>query len=914
LIHLWRWFITRIIYIADDHSVLLKTALEELGYSLDCVSSGGEALKLDLVITYQVIIVNYWLADMTGVALCQKLLLEDPEIPLVFVAGMDQQKLVCEALDLGVSQYLLMDDQSVYLELLPSIVTNMTGRAEAVRESRIAMKARQVSEERYRQITDMASDWIWEMDVELRFCYLSEGFQRITGLNPSYVLGKTRREITSGNEIDKPRWREHLADLEAHREFRDFQNTLLDPNGELRYFQTSGRPVFDDNKVFQGYRGIASEITSRVLEQKALAESSDKLRHAVALAGLGHYVWDGVAKRAISCTGEYADIHGVSVNEYLACTDSLDALLNWIHPDDRDYYRDSIERAMAARSDLELEYRIVARDGRIRYVREIFDPIYDEHGQLIQTAGAMQDITQRKEIEEALKDAERLAGLGYWSWSVDRNQIISFSEGYARVLGLSIEEVPVRMAEEGFGVVHIEDRDHLDLVFNEAMEKGQNHETEFRIVKPDGEIRDILQIGEPIHDTDGKCRELKGTIQDITERKNIERELNDAKTEAESANQAKSGFLSSMSHELRTPLNAILGFSQLLEIDQKEPLTVKQKKSVAHITKGGRHLLKLITQILDLAKIETGQTQLSIEPINLDNALVDCLSITQTLAKSHNIKVVNNASDKQQPPILADLTRFNQILLNLLSNGVKYNREGGRLTVDSDLIAGNMMRISISDTGYGIDKKLHPQVFDAFDRLGRESLVVEGTGIGLTISKQLVELMNGRIGFHSEINTGSTFWIDLPLADSEDQAEVSGPSDHDSQEFNGPINSNKRIYQVLYVEDNLTNTQLMTRIFEGLENIELTSVVDAESGLKLAHAEAPDLILMDIQLPGMDGIEALARLKHSDKTRNIPVIAISAAAMNNDINRAKGVGFYDYLTKPLNIKKTLETIRSALPE
>jgi PAS domain S-box-containing protein len=770
------------------------------------------------------------------------------------------------------------------------------------------------SEERYRQIADISSDWVWEMDAELRFTYFSEGFERITGINQSFAIGKTRQEVAAPSMLDLPRWQEHLADLEAHREFRDFEYASIEPDGEQHYFWINGSPVFDQKNKFMGYRGTATDVTKRISTQEALAGSTAKLGHAVALAKLGHYVWDGVKKRAISCTEEYARIHGVSVDEYLAITDSIEALFIWIHPDDRDHYRDSIEQAMARRSDLELEYRIITRDGQVRYVHEIFDPTYDDQGRLIQTRGAMQDITERKRVEEALKDAERLASLGNWCWSVDQNRIVSYSEGLVRVLGISRDDASASMAVPGFGLIHAEDRERHAQIFKNAIKKGLNYEIEYRIIRTDGEVRDIQEIAESIEGPNGKCHELKGTIQDITERKNVERELEEAKTQAEQANQAKSSFLSSMSHELRTPLNAILGFSQILESSQKNPLTAAQQSSVEQITRGGYHLLELITQVLDFARIETGQTQLTTESFDIDNAILECLSITEALAESHNIKIIDNASGKGLPPILADFTRVKQVLINLLSNGVKYNREGGTLTVDAELTNEKMMRISITDTGFGISDELHHQVFEAFDRLGRESLDVEGTGIGLTISKQLVELMNGRIRFSSKIGKGSSFWIELPLADVNEVTEIACSGNGEALEPGQLTGKDHRKQRVLYIEDNFTNAQLMSLIFEGMTNIELTVSVDAESGLKVARKDPPDLILMDIQLPGMDGIEATAKLKKSTKTRKIPVIAVSAAAMTADLERAREVGFYDYLTKPIDIGKTLEIVSHALQE
>lgn len=749
------------------------------------------------------------------------------------------------------------------------------------------------------------------MDANLRFSYLSGAYERLSGVGPGFILGKTRKELLDPEKLKQPKWQQHLADLQAHRAFKDFEYEYKKPTGDLLYVQIRGVPVFHRDGKFQGYRGTATDITNRVTAQRNLDDSTEKLSHAIRLIKLGYYVWDGIAKKTISCTEELADIHGVSAQEYIATTDSLDALLNWVHPDDREHYLNSTANAVKNKvSTLKLDYRITTRQGHVRYVREVFDPVYNGKGELLQTTGAMQDITELKLVEQALKDAERLASLGNWRWSVDDNRLVSCSEGYARLIGVPMTEVLEYVNRGDLNLVHKEDVEHFTGVWQNAMHNGQDYQVQYRLKQPDGSFCDIEEIGEVIFTKDGEYHEIRGTIQDITERKIVEKEMSLARSEAEQANQAKSEFLSSMSHELRTPLNAILGFSEIMKV--KEPLTASQSKAVNHIIKGGKHLLQLITQVLDFAKIETGQIDLSIEPLDLHYAISDCISVAESLAEKRAINVIDKISDKSLPPVLADLTRFKQVLLNLISNGIKYNQEGGILTIEAEEVPGNIIRISVTDTGSGIVQKKHDQVFEAFDRLGRESLGIEGTGIGLTISKQLVELMGGRIGFQSEENTGSTFWFELPLADPKESPVADPESPRGNLLLDSPLNKTCEQNLILYIEDNPANTLLMQTIFENIPNNYLITAEDAENGLELTSINKPDIILMDIQLPGIDGIEALHRLKENQSTQDIPVIAITASALTSDIQKAQKEDFYAYLTKPINIERMLSVIQEAI--
>jgi signal transduction histidine kinase/ActR/RegA family two-component response regulator len=385
-------------------------------------------------------------------------------------------------------------------------------------------------------------------------------------------------------------------------------------------------------------------------------------------------------------------------------------------------------------------------------------------------------------------------------------------------------------------------------------------------------------------------------------------ELALAKANAENANQAKSAFLSSMSHELRTPLNAILGFAQLMASDDVVLTPEKKKSFTGHILKAGKHLLALINEVLDLAKIESGTLTLSLEPVALTEILHECHEMIEPLANQYHIHLVFPQIDKLH--IVADRTRFKQVLLNLLSNAIKYNREGGTVILGSMSITAERVRITIQDTGLGLDSNQLEQLFQPFNRLGQEFSTAEGTGIGLVVTKRLVELMGGEIGVASTVGVGSTFWIEMKYAEATKLEGVGSMSRLMPPANAGVEKTSQRT--LLYVEDNPANLKLVEEIISLRSDLRLLTATDANLGIELARAHCPEVILMDINLPGISGIRALQILSHDPRTACIPVMALTANAMPRDIEKGLQAGFYRYLTKPINMEELLAALDSAL--
>ena len=394
---------------------------------------------------------------------------------------------------------------------------------------------------------------------------------------------------------------------------------------------------------------------------------------------------------------------------------------------------------------------------------------------------------------------------------------------------------------------------------------------------------------------------------DNSVRKQAEAALTSAKAAAEKANLAKTDFLSNMSHELRSPLNAILGFAQLMELENP-PQTASQMESTSQILQAGWYLLDLINEILDLSLIESGRLLLSQEPMSLNDVMLDCEAMIEPQARKYGITVTFNHFESARF-VHADRTRVKQVLINLLVNAIKYNHAGGTVVVDCEVLSAERVRVSITDSGPGLSADKLAQLFQPFNRLGQETSGEEGTGIGLVTTKRLVELMSGSIGVESTVGKGSVFWFELlraeepALADADQELVTQGGES---------FHKDPAQQTLLYVEDNPANMRLVEKLVARRPNVRLLGAGDATLGIALAREWQPEVILMDINLPGISGIRALKLLSEDPLTQHIPVIALSANAMPHDIDRGMEAGFFRYLTKPIRVKEFMDTLDDAM--
>ncbi len=395
-----------------------------------------------------------------------------------------------------------------------------------------------------------------------------------------------------------------------------------------------------------------------------------------------------------------------------------------------------------------------------------------------------------------------------------------------------------------------------------------------------------------IRDEHSKPRYLLGISEDITDRKLAEHATALARAEAEDANRAKSEFLSRMSHELRTPLNAVIGFSQLLQMDH---LDSRQQEAVEQILRAARHLLALINEVLDISRVEAGTMSLSLEPVHLGSLLAEALSLIRPLADDAGVDLAADPAQLGDLHVLADQQRLKQVVINVLSNAVKYNQRGGDITVSWDTSDDARVRLSVRDTGRGMSPDQLRRLFDPFDRLGAERTEIEGTGLGLPLSQRLMEAMGGGIAAESEPDVGTTLSIDMPRA--------APPSDASASDEGTPaLHAAHDVPRtVVYIEDNLSNLKLVAQLLERLPNVRLITAMLGEVGFELARQHKPDLILLDLHLPDLHGSEVLERLKQDPATADIPVVVVSADATPAQVKRLLGAGAARYVTKPIDV-------------
>jgi PAS domain S-box-containing protein len=731
---------------------------------------------------------------------------------------------------------------------------------------------------------------IIEFDLSGHVLHANALFLDAMGYQLDELVGKHHRIFCDTQYVSSEAYRVFWQQLAAGRvDAGEFQR--YGKQGQIVWLQASYNPILDDMGQPARIVKFATDITQSKLQN---AEFEGMTRAVNRVQSVIEFDLQG---RVLSANDNFLHIFGYTLAEIQGQHHSLFC--------DPDYILTPHYKALWQRlgqGELDAgEYRRVGKNGQDVWIQSSYNPVFDAAGRPYKVVKFATDITARKSdemllrhMQQALHMSNQAARIGTWEFDMQKKRFVGSS-----------------MARELFGAQSSFQPDlptllsmmaapePLQQALRAAVLQGVEWDLELLMTPLQGEDTWVRLIGRAEHQ-DGRCIRLLGTVQDIDRSKRRETELAQAREAAEKASRTKDLFLATMSHELRTPLNAILGFGQMLEIDDE--LNEDQQENVHEVLKAGRHLLDLINDVLDLAKISAGHIEVSLETVALSDVLQDCEHLVRPLAAHHGIALDIEVASTHL--VQADRIRLKQVLLNLMTNAVKYNKPAGQVKVSVTSGSDDPIRIQVADTGHGIDQEDFAQLFEPFKRLGSRQTSIEGTGIGLSITRRLVEIMGGQIGVQSTVGVGSTFWVTLPRVHALAEEEATSPGGHAMTQM--PASEQHRL---LYIDDNPVNLKLVKRIIDSMPEFQIQTTHLPELGLELARAQAPDLILLDINMPGMDGYQVLKVLQAHDSLRDVPVLAFTANAMPKEVERGRAAGFTDYLTKPLDVAQFIDKIK-----
>jgi PAS domain S-box-containing protein len=714
------------------------------------------------------------------------------------------------------------------------------------------------------------------------------------------LLGWQEHEFVGRTMLDVGFWAsperraEMLDRLAVDGCVRDLEEEVTTSGGAARIVLTSiSRIDLDGEPCLIGH---IHDITERRRLEREVREGEERFRQVTETFQQAFILSELDPPRVLYASPAVARVFGVGLDDLYRNPRTIQRL---IHPEDR-------AAVIAARDDMlaarDFEYRIVRPDGETRWIRTRAEPAGTADGRLTRAASVSEDVTNEHALREQLRAGdERFRLLAENSTDVigrvgPDQRLLYVSPACRTVYRYEPEAMVGRFAYE---FIHPEDLAALSEDFSPQTEEHVVTTNTCRVLRGDGTYTwveaKIRALRDPVSDA---VIEFHTVARDVSDRKQAEADVRRAKEEAEHANAAKSEFLSRMSHELRTPLHAILGFGQLLEADELEP---HQSEQLEQITRAGRHLLELINEVLDLSRIEGGELHVSLEPVDVGEVVAEALQMLEPLAAARSVTLAQEHPEAGALHVLADRHRLKQILLNLLSNAVKYNREDGSVRVTATRGEHGTARLEVADTGIGIAPGDLALAFEAFERLGAEATDVEGTGLGLALTKRLLETMGGTIGVDSEVGRGTTFWLDLPVVEAAATVPEAAPAAPAAARRTDPRT-------VLYVEDNPSNIRLVETILRSRPEITLLVAQQGSLGIELAREHRPALVLLDLNLPDYSGEEVLRRLRADPRTAAVTVVVVSADATAGQANRLRAAGANAYLTKPFALEQFLAVI------
>jgi PAS domain S-box-containing protein len=737
---------------------------------------------------------------------------------------------------------------------------------------------------------------VWRHDLATNRLYYDDQAWRLLGMKPR----------PEGLSLEEVRALIHPDDLPAVQQAMQRAATAIGPTDmEARYRTADGRWLdVLTRRVTQrdadgkpiAFIGVAMDVSDRLGEQRRLLDLTRRLELAASAAGVGIWSYDVESDAAVWNAQMYT-MHGLDPS--LPAPNRATWLARFVAPE---FHHLMERRPQRLPGDAEervaqSEIQIVRTDGTRRDVSLRVRVLKSDAS--VHMIGTMIDITEQRAARQALRDANERAALaaravGVGTWEMDERIGRSvWDEQMWRLRGLEPRARPLTEAEL-YALVHPDDLPAVRHEYELAGREKRPASGQFRVRWPDGSWHWLATRSIPIFDAEGQEVRRIGVNWDVTQARQAEQALQERML-AQRESRAKSQFLARMSHELRTPLHAVIGFAQLLLTDSSLSLRGEPREQLQHVQAAGEHLLALVNDVLDLSSLDTGEIKLDPQRVHLRTLHDAAAPMVSALAAQHGVQLDSGDLDHT---VWADPTRLRQVLLNLLTNAIKYNRRGGSVLVEAQRI-GPQVVLRVRDTGRGMVSDQLAHVFEPFNRLGLESKGIEGTGIGLAIVKANVECMGGSVQVQSTPEVGSVFEVRLPcpqqLTHAVQPTRVTpAQMNHAAQQV--------RSGRLLYIEDNPVNALIVRELVAQRGNLTLDEADDGASGIDRARSAKPDLILLDMQLPDIDGLEVLRRLRADPMTASIPCIALSANAMPEDIQVALGAGFADYWTKPLDFR------------
>lgn len=937
------------ILMVDDESIILEIQSSILSFVGMTVHSLKDACQtLDALESFdpEVVLLDFHMPNINGPELAA-LLREDEryqQLPIVFISAESDRENQLDALNLGGDEFLTKPVAPRHL------ISRVSTLARRFREQRNRQEQlQQLMYEREREHLALNQHAIVSIaDRAGRITYVNDLFCRISGYSQAELIGQNHRLLKSDQHpasFYHEMWASIASGQVWHGEVCNFNKS-----GEHYWVASSITPFMNEQGIPYQYVSIRTDITRIKTAEKTL-RTRQAIQEQVSEAGnallaADSKTLDRVIEDCLEGVGKTLNTDRAFVflldkdqqhisNHHEWCNQGVSsqkdllqhlpvADFNWSWSQLQEMPRLCIDKLADLPPQASAEKNLLAEQG----IQSLCLFPLKQKNKLVGFLGFDQVLTARSWSKEPLSLLELLANMLATALqrriaeqdllifrrlfdvagqgirvSDAQGYLLYANTAYEKLLGYSQQEVLGKHFTQFFSEEALK---WAPAAIQKAIDQGKNWSGLLPVKRKDGSLLMATSNIGFIKDAKGKLQYLFNMVSDFSEELKRQQQLADAKEEAERANQAKSEFLSSMSHELRTPMNAILGFAQMMEYDDE--LSEDNQENVHEIIKAGHHLLELINEVLDLAKVESGHLTLSIESIDPFEVLDECVSLIQSLAQKRSIQIHQPQPPSQPIRVRADHTRLKQVLLNLLSNAVKYNREAGQIRLDIQSHEQDRLRILVTDTGEGIPIEQQAGLFEPFNRLNAENSNIEGTGIGLTITRRIMEMMNGSVDVESQPGIGSTFWLELPL---EPQQEKTASADQlalaATDENHPPLTATPK--QVLYIEDNPANLRLVSSIFSRLPHIHLVTAHLPQLGLDIAASHKPDLILLDINMPGMNGFQVLETLRQDPILKTVPVLAVTANAMPKDIERGKQAGFNDYITKPLQIPEFISSVK-----